>query len=123
MRDDEVINVDQPDLTAAERAASALPVDQAEFTSLWPIGLEPAELSVRLEGVGPEPDPADHSVAELEGIHDRPTHGPPMGSQALVIRREGRAELAQACFDFLPARAHLDILGWDDHDIFSHASA
>ena len=39
------------------------------------------------------------------------------------LEREGRMELAQACFDFLPARAHLDILGWDDHDIFSHASA
>ena len=39
------------------------------------------------------------------------------------LEREGRTELAQACFDFLPARAHLDILGWDDHDIFSHASA
>ena len=37
------------------------------------------------------------------------------------LEREGRAELAQACYDFLPARAHLDILGWDDHDIFSHA--
>ena len=36
------------------------------------------------------------------------------------LEREGRTELAQACFDFLPARAHLDILGWGDHDIFSH---
>jgi ribonuclease D len=36
------------------------------------------------------------------------------------LEREGRAELAQACFDFLPARARLDIAGWGDHDIFSH---
>ncbi len=36
--------------------------------------------------------------------------------------REGRMELAQACFDFLPTRAHLDLMGWDDtRDIFSHA--
>jgi ribonuclease D len=36
------------------------------------------------------------------------------------LEREGRTELAQACFDFLPARARLDIAGWGDHDIFSH---
>ncbi len=35
--------------------------------------------------------------------------------------REGRMEMAQACFDFLPTRARLDIAGWADHDIFSHA--
>ncbi len=36
------------------------------------------------------------------------------------LEREGRSEIAQACFDFLPARARLDIAGWADHDIFSH---
>ena len=36
------------------------------------------------------------------------------------LEREGRAEIAQACFDFLPTRARLDIAGWPDHDIFSH---
>ncbi|WP_379553320.1 ribonuclease D [Qipengyuania sp. DGS5-3] len=35
--------------------------------------------------------------------------------------REGRDELAQACFDFLPTRARLDLAGWPDHDIFSHS--
>ena len=42
---------------------------------------------------------------------------------ALVTRlaREGRTELAQACFDFLPTRARLDLLGWgDERDIFHH---
>lgn len=34
--------------------------------------------------------------------------------------REGRAELAQACFDFLPARARLDLAGWADQDILAH---
>ncbi len=40
----------------------------------------------------------------------------------LVIRleREGRMDMAQACFDFLPTRAALDIAGWDGRDIFSH---
>ncbi len=34
--------------------------------------------------------------------------------------REGRMELAQACFDFLPTRAALDLEGWPEQDIFSH---
>lgn len=39
-------------------------------------------------------------------------------NEALV--REGRMELAQACFDFLPHRALLDLAGWAEEDIFSH---
>lgn len=39
----------------------------------------------------------------------------------LRLEREGRMGLAQACFDFLPARAHLDLLGWSgEKDIFQH---
>lgn len=37
-----------------------------------------------------------------------------------MLAREGRQELAQACFDFLPARAALDLAGWSDVDIFAH---
>ncbi|WP_294237215.1 ribonuclease D [uncultured Sphingomonas sp.] len=37
------------------------------------------------------------------------------------LEREGRMELAQACFDFLPARAELDLAGWPEVDIFAHA--
>lgn len=36
------------------------------------------------------------------------------------LEREGRSEMAQACFDFLPQRALLDLTGWPDEDIFSH---
>jgi len=36
------------------------------------------------------------------------------------LAREGRTEMAQACFDFLPHRAALDLAGWPDTDIFSH---
>lgn len=36
------------------------------------------------------------------------------------LEREGRLEIARACFDFLPTRARLDIAGWADQDIFSH---
>jgi ribonuclease D len=38
-----------------------------------------------------------------------------------MLEREGRMELAQACFDFLPWRAHLDLAGWEDVDVFSHS--
>ena len=37
------------------------------------------------------------------------------------LAREGRTELAQACFDFLPHRARLDLAGWPEEDIFAHA--
>lgn len=37
-----------------------------------------------------------------------------------MLEREDRAYLAQACFDFLPARAALDLEGWPDVDIFAH---
>jgi len=37
------------------------------------------------------------------------------------LEREGRAELAQACFEFLPDRARLDLAGWPEIDIFAHA--
>ncbi len=37
-----------------------------------------------------------------------------------LLAREGRTEMAQACFDFLPTRAQLDLAGWPETDIFSH---
>jgi ribonuclease D len=37
-----------------------------------------------------------------------------------LLAREGRRELADACFRFLPARAELDLAGWGGEDIFSH---
>ncbi len=36
------------------------------------------------------------------------------------LAREGRTELAQSCFDFLPTRAKLDLAGWPEIDIFAH---
>ncbi len=38
-----------------------------------------------------------------------------------MLAREGRTELAKACFDFLPTRADLDLAGWAETDIFAHA--
>ena len=38
-----------------------------------------------------------------------------------MLVREDRMEVAQACFDFLPMRANLDLIGWPETDIFAHA--
>ena len=38
-----------------------------------------------------------------------------------LLAREGRADLAEACFQFLPARAMLDLAGWEEQDIFAHS--
>lgn len=40
----------------------------------------------------------------------------------IMLVREGRRELAQKCFDFLPTRAELDLCGWQEEDIFSHST-
>jgi ribonuclease D len=59
----------------------------------------------------------DYAASDVRYLHEMHT--------ILVERlaREGRTDLAAACFDFLPARAQLDLAGWPEHDIFSHESA
>lgn len=37
-----------------------------------------------------------------------------------MLKQEGRDDLAQQCFEFLPTRVSLDMMGWEDVDIFSH---
>ena len=37
------------------------------------------------------------------------------------LEREGRTHIAKACFEFLPTQAELDLLGWDDTDMFAHS--
>jgi ribonuclease D len=37
-----------------------------------------------------------------------------------ILEREGRLDMAMACFDFVLVRAAMDIAGWEDMDIFSH---
>ena len=49
----------------------------------------------------------------------RPPHEITTILNAMLVR-EGRTKLAQACFDFLPHRARLDLIGWDEVDIFHH---
>ncbi|HEY4974197.1 MAG TPA: hypothetical protein VII41_11350 [Steroidobacteraceae bacterium] len=55
---------------------------------------------------------AASDVAYLHGLRTR---------LDAMLAREGRMELAQACFDFLPWRAKLDVAGWEDVDIFAHS--
>jgi ribonuclease D len=38
-----------------------------------------------------------------------------------LLEREGRTEVAQATFDYIPTRAKLDLMGWDQCDIFAHS--
>lgn len=39
----------------------------------------------------------------------------------VMLEREDRMDVAQACFDFLPMRANLDLIGWPETDIFAHS--
>ncbi len=43
-----------------------------------------------------------------------------MDKLIVLLKREGRLDMAQHCFNFLPTRAGLDRMGWDDMDIFAH---
>ena len=56
-------------------------------------------------------DYAAHDVLHLHQIRDRLDE---------MLVREGRQHLARACFDFLPARADLDLMGWAHMDVFEH---
>ena len=60
-------------------------------------------------------DQLKYAAADVLNLHD--IHHK---LQAMLIR-EGRLELAQACFNFLPTRTQLDLNGWDGVDIFAHS--
>ena len=55
---------------------------------------------------------AASDVLHLHGLRER---------LDAMLAREDRAELAKACFEFLPARAKLDLGGWEAEDIFAHS--
>lgn len=54
---------------------------------------------------------AASDVLHLHALHEK---------LETMLAREGRRDLAQACFRFLPYRAELDLAGWDETDIFAH---
>lgn len=59
---------------------------------------------------------AQLSYAASDVLHLHALHG----RLEAMLAREGRADLAKACFAFLPVRAQLDLAGWPEADIFAH---
>lgn len=57
----------------------------------------------------------DYAASDVLYLHDLRRHLDRM------LAREGRAEMARACFEFLPTRAQLDLAGWPETDIFAHS--
>src|SRR6185503_3080713 len=56
----------------------------------------------------------DYAASDVRWLHQLKERLDPR------LEREGRVALAQACFDFLPTRALLDLAGWPEQDIFAH---
>jgi ribonuclease D len=56
----------------------------------------------------------DYAASDVRFLHEL------MEQLEVRLQREGRTALAQACFDFLPDRARLDLAGWEEQDIFAH---
>jgi ribonuclease D len=57
----------------------------------------------------------EYAAADVLYLHDIKRHLDRM------LRREGRVELAESCFRFLPTRIELDLMGWVETDIFAHS--
>ena len=57
----------------------------------------------------------EYAASDVLYLHDLKRHLDRM------LKREGRTELAQQCFEFLKTRCELDLLGWDETDIFAHS--
>ncbi|MGJ8528536.1 ribonuclease D [Maritalea sp.] len=57
----------------------------------------------------------EYAASDVLYLHDIRRHLDRM------LRREGRLEMAKACFDFLPTRVQLDLAGWPETDIFAHS--
>ena len=78
-----------------------LDISKQQQTSDWGLQhLKPAQL--------------DYAASDVLHLHALKEHLDRM------LAREQRSEMAQACFEFLPMRAKLDLAGWPDTDIFSH---
>ncbi|ODT75120.1 MAG: 3'-5' exonuclease [Pelagibacterium sp. SCN 64-44] len=57
----------------------------------------------------------DYAASDVLYLHDLKRHLDRM------LKRENRMELAQSCFDFLKTRCALDLMGWQETDIFAHS--
>ncbi len=80
------------------------------------LGKELSKVQQSSDWGGPELNEAQREYAASDVRHLHAMHG----ILAERLAREGRTEMAQAAFDFLPHRARLDLAGWADKDLFSH---
>lgn len=60
------------------------------------------------------PEQQEYAASDVRHLHALRT------KLDVMLAREGRTQLAQECFNFLPARAKLDLAGWPEIDIFAH---
>lgn len=61
------------------------------------------------------PEQLEYAASDVLHLHALKDH------LSEMLEREDRMEIAKACFKFLPARAALDLLGWENSDIFAHS--
>jgi len=61
------------------------------------------------------PAQLDYAASDVLNLHALRTR------LIAMLEREGRMEMAEACFRFLPTRADLDLAGWAEEDIFAHS--
>ena len=80
------------------------------------LGVEISKQQQTSDWGSPELTPEQLAYAASDVLH---LHALWARLEALLVR-EGRLELAEACFAFLPARSTLDLLGYEDPDIFAH---
>ena len=80
------------------------------------LGVEISKQQQTSDWGAPELTPEQLAYAASDVLH---LHALWARLEALLVR-EGRLELAEACFRFLPARAQLDLMGYDEPDIFAH---
>jgi ribonuclease D len=80
------------------------------------LGIELSKQQQSSDWGAPELTPEQLRYAASDVLH---LHALRTKLEAMLVR-EGRSELAQSCFGFLPTRAELDLGGWDEPDIFAH---
>jgi ribonuclease D len=80
------------------------------------LGVEISKQQQTSDWGAPELTPEQLAYAASDVLH---LHALWARLEALLVR-EGRSALAQSCFEFLPARCRLDLLGYDSPDIFAH---
>lgn len=81
------------------------------------LGVELSKQQQSSDWGAPELSEAQLSYAASDVLHLHAL----VEKQKPILAREGRTEIAQACFDYLPTRAKLDLMGWTDGDILDHS--